>query len=294
MIPDRRGALAFCALSPLVFFRFSLGSGEARAEEAPLPVDRSAPDDPISYVARLRQGGALIGRTTPGGWVKLDGEIVTEGGSRGLFVIGFDRDAPTTEVLATQAGEVSLTLAPVAYSIQRIDGLPQDQVTPQDPALLARIATEKALKDKALATRTPNEDFAGGFTLPLDHALRTSAFGPQRILNGVPKTPHYGVDLAAPAGTPIHAPADGVVVLAEPDLWFEGGLTLIDHGQGLIGAFLHQQRLDVAPGQTVKRGEQIGLVGQKGRATGPHLCWRLTWRGRHLDPSMLLNLGFQD
>ena len=110
----------------------------------------------------------------------------------------------------------------------------------------------------------------------------------------MPKTPHYGVDLAAPAGTPIHAPADGVVVLAEPDLWFEGGLTLIDHGQGLIGAFLHQQRLDVAPGQTVKRGEQIGLVGQKGRATGPHLCWRLTWRGRHLDPSMLLNLGFQD
>ena len=123
------------------------------------------------------------------------------------------------------------------------------------------------------------------------HATRTSSFGPQRILNGEPKTPHYGLDLAAPAGTVIVAPADGRVVLAQADLWFEGGLTLIDHGQGLVSAYLHQRAQAVREGQRVRQGDPIGEVGAKGRATGPHLCWRMTWRGRHMDPSLALKMG---
>ncbi|MBJ7485906.1 M23 family metallopeptidase, partial [Brevundimonas sp.] len=116
----------------------------------------------------------------------------------------------------------------------------------------------------------------------------SSAWGAQRILNGTPARPHYGIDLAAPQGTPIHAPAPGLVVLAEPDMHFEGGLTLIEHGQGLISVYLHQSRLDVTAGQRVLRGQPIGLVGMKGRATGPHLCWRMKWRDRNLDPSLMV------
>ena len=159
---------------------------------------------------------------------------------------------------------------------------------PSDPALLARIAVELKRKQAALASRVDGDDFRAGFTPPLAQTVRTSAFGPQSILNGVPKTPHYGVDLAAPSGTPILAPAAGLVVLAEPDMHFEGGLTLIDHGQGLVSMYLHQSRQDVTAGRRVARGETIGAVGMKGRATGPHLCWRMTWRGRHMDPSLML------
>ncbi|MEO6338557.1 MAG: M23 family metallopeptidase, partial [Caulobacteraceae bacterium] len=123
-------------------------------------------------------------------------------------------------------------------------------------------------------------------------AKRISArFGGQRILNGEPKRPHYGVDLAAPVGSPIHAPAAGLVVLAEPAMHFEGGLTLIDHGQGLVGMFLHQSRQMVKAGDRVTRGQLIGEVGQTGRATGPHLCWRLKWRTRNLDPSLLVGVS---
>ena len=117
---------------------------------------------------------------------------------------------------------------------------------------------------------------------------RSSSFGGQRILNGKAGRPHYGVDLAAPVGAPIIAPAPGLVVLAEPTLHFEGGLTLIDHGQGLIGMFLHQSRQFVRAGDRVERGQRIGLVGQTGRATGPHLCWRLKWRAKNMDPSLMV------
>ena len=249
---------------------------------------------PLSFglSGQFRQGGWAMMRVDPGSSVSLDGQALTTAGADGLAIVGFDRDAPASTELAVvsrgRSDRAMLPLQPVAYDVQRIDGLPTDQVEPSDPALLARIAAELKRKQAALASRDPGEGFADGFRLPLDNAVRTSAFGPQRILNGVPKTPHYGVDLAAPAGTPIHAPADGLVVLAEPHMHFEGGLTLIDHGQGLISMYLHQSRQDVATGERVRRGQAIGAVGMTGRATGPHLCWRMTWRGRHMDPSQLV------
>lgn len=234
----------------------------------------------------------MLVKVDPAASVLVDGALKLTPPPSGFLIIGYDRDAaPSTQVEVRkngQHGDYGFQIAPVAYDIQRIDGLPQDQVTPSDPALLERIKRELALKQTALGSQDPSESFRSGFILPLDHAIKTSAFGPQRILNGVPKTPHYGVDLAAPTGTPIHAPADGLVVLAEPAMHFEGGLTLIDHGQGLISMYLHQSHQDVAAGQRVRQGQVIGAVGATGRATGPHLCWRMTWRGRHMDPSLMV------
>jgi murein DD-endopeptidase MepM/ murein hydrolase activator NlpD len=184
--------------------------------------------------------------------------------------------------------ETLVTVARASYEVQRIDGLPPQMVTPTDPAIIAREAADRALKEAAFASREDRSDFKSGFILPLDNPIRTSPFGVQRVLNGEPKAPHYGVDLAAPAGTPIRAPADGKVVLAEPDLYLDGGLTLIDHGQGLISMYLHQSRIDVVKDQRIAQGAVIGAVGMKGRATGPHLCWRMKWRDRNLDPSLMI------
>lgn len=240
----------------------------------------------------LTQGGWIMVRGDPHAALELDGEAVGRAAADGIGVFGLDRDAPASAAVGVAVGGAirrqTFAVAPVGYSVQRIDGLPTDQVEPSDPVLLARIATELKRKQAALASRVDGDDFRTGFARPLDQTVRTSAFGPQRILNGVPKTPHYGVDLAAPIGTPIHAPAAGLVVMAEPDMHFEGGLTLIDHGQGLVSMYLHQSRQDVAAGDRVAQGQMIGAVGMKGRATGPHLCWRMTWRGRHMDPSLML------
>lgn len=126
--------------------------------------------------------------------------------------------------------------------------------------------------------------------MPLKTWRLSARFGGQRILNGLPQTPHFGSDLAAPSGSPIMAPADGVVALSNPAMHFEGGLTMIDHGQGLIAVYLHQSRLDVRAGDVVKQGQVIGAVGMTGRATGPHLCWRMRWRGRNLDPMLMVGL----
>jgi murein DD-endopeptidase MepM/ murein hydrolase activator NlpD len=130
--------------------------------------------------------------------------------------------------------------------------------------------------------------FRDGFVTPVSSYRLSGRFGGQRILNGVPERPHNGSDLAAPIGTPVTAPADGRVSFAETGLHYEGALILIDHGQGLVSAYLHLSRVDVAAGQSVTRGQLIGLVGKEGRATGPHLCWRMKWRGRNLDPLLMV------
>jgi murein DD-endopeptidase MepM/ murein hydrolase activator NlpD len=240
------------------------------------------------------QSGYAVGRTAPRAQVLVDDKPVGEASAEGLFVIGFDRDAPALCRLETRTASASasrtLAIAAVDYDVQKIDGLPQDQVTPTDPALLARIAEEARRKAAGFASDIDFDGFKGGFSLPLpEGAFRQSArFGGQRILNGVPERPHYGSDLAAPIGTPVTAPADGLVSFAETGLHFEGALILIDHGQGLISAYLHLSKVGVAAGQTVKRGDLIGAVGKEGRATGPHLCWRMKWRGRNLDPMQMV------
>jgi murein DD-endopeptidase MepM/ murein hydrolase activator NlpD len=269
--------------------RGALGALAAAALAGPA----AAAGEAVFTRGRLVQGGALIGRAVPGADLTIDRLGVGRSGAKGWFVIGFDRDAAASALFETRAasGPVrrELTVAPGTFVEQRIDGLPEDQVSPTDPALRERIKRELALKTAALQSQADLEGFADGFAWPLKDFKISSPWGVRRILNGVPKTPHYGIDLAAPKGTPIVAPAPGLVVLAEPAMHFEGGLTLVDHGQGLITMYLHQSRQVVARGERVRRGQIIGEVGMTGRATGPHLCWRMNWRGRHCDPSLLVD-----
>lgn len=249
-------------------------------------------DLPFGLVGRFCQGGYAAGRGMPGADIVVDGTSRGPVGPSGWFYVGFDRDAaPTCRIsLQSAKGHDSAVIAilPVAYDIQRVDGLPQDTVTPQDPALLDRIKREAALKAEAFASRIDADAFHRGFDWPVTKFVVSGHFGNQRVLNGTPSSPHMGFDMAAPTGTPIHAPQDGLVVLAEPDMFYEGGLILIDHGQGLISMYLHQSELFVRKGQWVRQAQPIGRVGSKGRATGPHLCWRLKWSDRHMDPSLMV------
>ncbi len=262
------------------------------AAAAPLAAPAYAAPPSLLLTGPYVQGGFAFGRTTPRATILVDGVVEGAASADGAFFVGFDRDSPSRVTIAvrTPEGEAShvQSVAPRSFDIQRIDGLPPDQIAPQDPALLARIAAEAERKAAGFASRLDREDFVAGFILPVEGARITTRFGGQRILNGQPKTPHYGVDLAAPVGTPVRAPADGVVAFAETGLHFDGGLILIDHGQGLISAYLHLSRIDVARGEQVRRGQLIGAVGQEGRATGPHLCWRLKWHGRNLDPLLMV------
>ncbi len=274
MIADRRALLAGAAALA--------ATGAARAY----------PSDDLPLTGRFVQGGHALGRTWPRALIFVDGEALTAASATGDFIVGFDRDAPASLQIEARADGRSarrtLDIAPGDFAITRVDGLPPATVTPTDPALLERIAREGALKTEGFASRLDADHFRDGFDWPLAGFRVTSRWGAQRVLNGTPARPHYGIDLAAPQGTVIRAPAAGRVVLAEPDLHFEGGLVLIDHGQGLITAYLHQSRLDVRAGQDVRRGDSVGRVGMRGRATGPHLCWRLKWRNRNMDPSLMV------
>lgn len=268
-----------------------LGFAAAGAVAAALPV--RAQSDPFGLKGRFVQSGYALGRTAPGGELWVDGTLRGPVARDGSFYVGFDRDAAASCAVEIRrdgkAEPATLTIAPTTYDIQRVDGLPQNTVTPTDPELLARIKREAALKAEAFASRLDADYFRGGFQWPLDHFVVSGHFGNQRILNGTPASPHMGFDMAAPTGTPIHAPQKGLVVLSETDLFYEGGLLLIDHGQGLISMYLHQSKVLARKGDVVEPGQVIGEVGAKGRATGPHLCWRLKWTDRHMDPSLMVS-----
>ena len=250
---------------------------------------------PLRLNGRLIQGGAAVGQTAPGATIFIDGEEVGQSSPEGWFVVGFDRDAASKlEVRVVsqgvQAAQV-LTIQPGDFDIQRINGLPRNQVTPTAPELLARIREEAVRKRAGFASRADRTDFRQGFILPLHDFRLSGRFGGQRILNGVPSRPHYGVDMAAPVGTQVMAPAGAEVAFAETGLHYEGGLIMLDHGQGLVSAYLHLSQVHVRQGQPVAQGEVIAAVGAEGRATGPHLCWRMKWRDRNLNPLSLV--GFR-
>ena len=245
----------------------------------------------------LTQGGFVVCFTAPGAQIFVDGVAMTRADAKGDAVVGFDRDAPPATHIEAKAGgvviaAVDLAVAPQVYDIQRVDGLPQNTVTPTDPKLLARIQREAAVKSKAQLSRASVSGFLEPWIWPIDGRM-SGAWGNQRVLNGVPASPHMGFDIAAPTGTPIKAPASGIVTLASADMHYEGGLVFIDHGQGLITMYLHMSRLDVKVGDVVVQGQVIGAVGAKGRATGPHLCWRMKWHGRFLDPALVPEMALK-
>lgn len=236
----------------------------------------------------LSQGGLVIGRAEPGTTVTLDGKTIAVSRD-GLFVLGFGRDAKPKAVLKARYPDGSgdtrtLVIAQRKYKVQRIDGLPKRQVSP-GPKELKRIRADAAAIRKARARRSAEAYFRSGFGWPFTGRL-SGVFGSQRVLNGKPRRPHAGVDIAAPAGTVIRAPADGVVALATPDMFFTGRTILLDHGQGLTSVYAHMRKMLVKPGQRVSKGQPIGEVGATGRVTGPHLHWGLHWRGIALDPAL--------
>ncbi len=228
-------------------------------------------------------------RTRPGATVSI-GDDVTQANANGFAIVGFDRDAPAQETVVFAVGSeiasVTFDIAPRTFRTTTVNGVPQNTVTPNAEAQ-ARIAQDRVHITRGYASVSANAGFLDGFIWPVDGRI-SSAWGAQRIINGTPGRPHYGIDIAQPTGTAIRAPAGGVVSLAAPDLHQEGGLVMIDHGQGLISLYLHMSRIDVTEGQSVTQGDAIGAVGATGRASGPHLCWRLKWRDRFLDPSLAI------
>lgn len=247
-----------------------------------------AVDRAVNLSGQFMQGGLVVGQAQPGAKVTLDGEAV-EVGTNGAFVFGFGRDAnPKAQLVVTEADGKkdvrTLSVAPQTYDIQRIDGLPTRKVTPA-PEDLIRIKADNAEIWAVRETLTPETRFLSGFAWPVLGPI-SGVFGSQRILNGEPKNPHNGVDVAAPRGSLITAPAAGVVVLAHPDMFYTGKTVMIDHGLGLTSVYAHMDAMNVTVGQVVRQGAPIGTVGQSGRATGPHLHWGLTWKGVHLDPKL--------
>jgi murein DD-endopeptidase MepM/ murein hydrolase activator NlpD len=244
---------------------------------------------PLQLEGDFVQGGLVRGAVPAGSAVRFEGREL-QVGPAGRFLIGFDRDAASVQELEVTYPDGSRMVRPLViatrdYQIERVDGLPPDQVSPS-AAELARIEADARLIAAAQQRDSAAPAVAEAFVWPVSGRL-SGVYGSQRILNGEPRRPHRGVDVAAPAGTPVAAMADGVVSLAAPAMYFTGNTVMIDHGHGLHSIYAHMSEIGVALGQSVRRGTPIGKVGATGRATGPHLHWGVFWFDSALDPALL-------
>ena len=241
----------------------------------------------LTLSGTLEQGSLVVGRTEPGTKLTLDGAPL-DVGAAGIFAFGLIYNQTKAAALAATFSDGTTetrSVDPVArqYEVQRITGLPEKMVN-LPPEVLERRKHEIAAIAEARKPVTNAVGFAEPFDWPITGII-SEPYGGQRILNGEPRAPHLAIDIAAPAGTPVRAPAPAVVSLAGPDFYLEGGLTILDHGQGVSTCYLHQSKQMVKVGDKVARGDLIGLVGMTGRATGPHLHWGLDWFQLALDPS---------
>lgn len=236
------------------------------------------------------QGGMLWGKVTPGTTVSLDGQPVDVHRS-GVFVIGFGRDAAQSSALSYRSpnGEtetVALDIEPRQFNIEKVNGLPPKTVSPP-PEWRERRKVETGRVRAARAVLMPETQWLNGFLKPAEGRF-SGFYGSQRILNGEPRSPHYGLDIAAKTGTPIYAPAGGIVRLAAPDFLLEGGIVIIDHGLGITSTLFHMNSVTVDEGERVEQGDPIGTIGATGRANGPHVDWRVNWKNVRLDPLLLI------
>lgn len=244
----------------------------------------------VTLEGQFTQGGMLVGTVAPGSKVTFNGKPLSQTGA-GQFAFGFGRDDSTNQTLQVltpdgKTHNIDLTLDSREYNIQRVEGVPARTVNP-DPSHLKRIQQEASEVSQARYTGSHLHGFLQAFLWPVEGPI-TGVYGSQRVFNGEPRRPHFGIDIAAPEGTEIHAPADGAVTLAHPDMFFSGGTMVIDHGHGINTSYLHMSKMLVKKGDLVKQGDVIGLVGATGRATGPHLCWRLNWYQTRLDPQLVV------
>ena len=246
----------------------------------------------LELQGQLVQGGLIWGKVAPGSEVYLDGEAL-EVLADGTTFAGFGRDAGSTAELRVVGADECRQTLPVnkrEYNIQRVEGVPSRTVTPPKEQL-DRIARERALVAAAKGQRIDRPDILSatlaGFVWPVQGPI-SGVYGSQRVYNGKPGSPHYGVDVAVPTGTLVNAPAPGVVTLAEGDLFYSGGTVILDHGYKLSSSFLHMSKVTVEVGQVIAAGDPIGEVGATGRATGPHLDWRMSWGPHRIDPQLLV------
>ena len=248
--------------------------------------------EPVNIVlnGKFTQGALLRGQAPAGAKVTLNGETV-QTNKDGKFVVGFEREAPLQQTLVVkldngQKWQRDIILEKREYNIQRIDGLEQKMVSP--PAeVTARIKQDNINVANARSGNTDLDALFTRFEWPAKGVI-SGVYGSQRILNGVPKWPHYGLDIANETGTPVYAPVDGVVTMAN-DLYYSGNTLILDHGMRVFSTFLHMDTITVEVGETVKQGEQIGTIGSTGRSTGPHLDWRINLGNTRLDPQTIIS-----
>lgn len=249
-----------------------------------------ASSEPFSMRGHFEQGGIVFGQLRSGESVWIDGKQLRLTDTR-EFVFGIDRDAPENLQITVVDGngkerQFHYQIRQRQYDIQRVEGVQQKHVSPPKD-VLDRISAEAAKVRQARTLDDPRKDFLQEFAWPLKGPI-TGVYGSQRVYNGTPKSPHYGVDIAGPVGAIVKAPSPGVVTLAEADLYFSGGTLILDHGHGLSSTFIHLSKVLVEQGQRVEQGQPIAEVGATGRATGPHLDWRMNWFDVRVDPQLLM------
>ena len=283
---------AFTANSPstIALAMASLSSSKlAQSEQIDTELRDNKQPSPLVLNGVFTQGALLRGEVPNNATVKLN-DVAVPTNRNGKFVIGFDRTAPlehTITVTLADGSEVvrNITLEKREYNIQRIDGLEPKMVTPPT-SVTQRIKQDNIDVANARSTNSDLDALFTRFEWPAKGPI-TGVYGSQRVLNGVPKWPHYGVDVGAPTGTPVFAPVDGVVTLAD-DLYYSGNTLILDHGMRVFSTFLHLNSMTVNVGDMVKKGEQIGTIGETGRATGPHLDWRINLGKMRLDPQTIV------
>ena len=265
------------------------GCGVLSALSSELPAD---PTQCVVLQGNSIQGGMLWGQTAPSAEIRF-GDRRVPVLPDGQFLLGLGRDMPASVELTVEDEATCRQIVAVAardYRVQRIEGVPQQTVTPSEEHL-ERIRAERDKVRAAKSRRLPNTDgllaVQQGFVWPVTGRI-SGVYGSQRIYNGTPGTPHYGVDVARPEGTPVLAPAAGEVTLSEPDLFYSGGTVILDHGYGFSSSFLHLSEVSVSVGDRLAPGDLVGAIGATGRATGPHLDWRMSWFNQRIDPQLLV------
>ena len=242
----------------------------------------------VIFQGKFIQGSFILGKTKPGNEVQIDKKKVKVT-SEGYFAFGLARDRKNDITIRVNEKKIIKKVFKREYRIQRIDGLDEKKVTPPEE-VYERIKRENKWIGEARSINSDFVFFKNKFINPLENTIITGVYGSQRILNGKPKWPHYGIDFAAEEGTEIKAMLDGVVTLAESDLFYTGGTLIFDHGHGVSTLYMHMKKLMVKKGQKVKQGDIIGTVGSTGRSTGAHLDVRLNWFNVRLDPATVINI----
>ena len=242
----------------------------------------------VTFDGKFIQGSFILGKTEPGSKVFIDKKKVKVT-QDGYFVFGLGRDRKNDVVITINEKKIVKKVFKRKYKIQRIDGLEEKKVTPPEE-VYERIKRENKWIGAARAIDSDLTFFKRKFIIPVENAIITGVYGSQRILNGKPKWPHYGIDFAADEGTKIKAMLDGVVTLVEPDLFYTGGTLIFDHGHGISTLYMHMKKIFVKKGQKIKQGDIIGTVGSTGRSTGAHLDVRLNWFQVRLDPATVLDI----